>query len=533
MSINNELIARHGLDTLPMTTAPPGKVYQFVYNGDTIEINNYNNKPGSDEFRAFFMDKQSDLMLENMAQISSLSQNKSYVGFNSASFLFAIFVIFVVMQVTLRIGQIEDTDNFRSTNRNRNNRLGNHGVNFGYNQAHANEAQKRKLAVNQKNLLAILDALFKGQKPPDNYEIQFSKNLKNVLAFVTKSKHRFALKEILTSLIKQDRFGMLQNSNFMNAIGRMAQFEDKFLNNPADFCIEAAEPPKEFEQLLSFLLVKYPVPVFLKSAFFQNHLKIRKWFVAIAQGESLRELEGLPFSLSKKAAPFVWEAPEHLNPFQAFRYAQIRGFGADHDRALFLSSSLIEEENEGDETFWNSFLLFAINQGLDCPQDLALILNYVRYQRTHDTNFKLKGRTLKRLLEQADSWLEKTGRMEHNGEYMWSKSGLLPYSKVIEGEKWFVRELRSSNELVYEGDSLNHCVAEYDHSCYEGNIAIFSIRKAIDGRKNGKPIATVSVTIPNKRLSEVGANCNQPVKGKTLEVYNQWAALNGVDILPA
>ena len=40
---------------------------------------------------------------------------------------------------------------------------------------------------------------------------------------------------------------------------------------------------------------------------------------------------------------------------------------------------------------------------------------------------------------------------------------------------WAIRELLSSDELIYEGRAMQHCVRTYARSCYAGRASIWTM----------------------------------------------------------
>ena len=78
-------------------------------------------------------------------------------------------------------------------------------------------------------------------------------------------------------------------------------------------------------------------------------------------------------------------------------------------------------------------------------------------------NFSMRGRTPETLLRQVEEWHGQLGREAKGKELEWTPSQIGEFH-LLEGNEqmhnmkfWSIRELLSSDELIDEGQALQHC----------------------------------------------------------------------------
>jgi hypothetical protein len=289
--------------------------------------------------------------------------------------------------------------------------------------------------------------------------------------------------------------------------------------------------------LLEHLLHRYPVPKWLAPERFypallfpeictydwQAHLAVRAkllaWFIHLGQGGSLRELPGLGYPLSRKAAHFAATytagdvGPEHV-PFLGRCVAH----GVDEGIGGFLARNGAEEwapSRLGDLLDWAARERPAFHEFLH-------ILDYLEA----DGRRRLGHRSLASVTRDADLWAQGL-RRRAAPELTWSPCGIGPLVgyRSATGHDWDIVELCSSAVLQEETDRMHHCVASYDRRAHGRSCAIFSLRPR-DGSEPGRTLslATIEVYLSTRQIVQVRGKSNAGVDGERQACIRAWAA---------
>ena len=381
------------------------------------------------------------------------------------------------------------------------------------------------LANNADNYLRLIKAIAKGKAPPEVSQLDFPNHFQKIWNRNCYAGQKGAFYKLVVRILDLNQCSLLRSPLMLEALYRVARYNQDFVRSPEELKLGNQGLDVQFNTVLIHCFANYPVPLFLDSAFFHEELAHqRQWYIDIGQGKNIRQSEGLPIKMTKKMAHFFLEAPENQSVNYALRWAQVRGHGGSSWLAERIAEGWLGHNRFADEEFWDGVILFLARQESDITaRELLHILAYVGQLRQLRPDFSMRGRTLTRLSEQAQTWWEKCGRNLEGGGRWWPGMALGGYQVQDSNlETWVIVELTTEIELSAEGSTLNHCVGSYAHDCEQGHAAIFSLRKQVEDQVF-KPIATIEVDPENRAVTEARANCNQPVKGKALSHIENWA----------
>ncbi|NQY04667.1 MAG: PcfJ domain-containing protein, partial [Flavobacteriaceae bacterium] len=337
---------------------------------------------------------------------------------------------------------------------------------------------------------------------------------------------RETFKGLLIHLHNQKCYRVLMKRHNIEVLHNMATFGDKLVTNIEDWKPMCSDADTQLRSLIRHCFAQYEVPNFMETAFFQEKKKYMLWYVQLGRGRSVKDLKGMPIDLTKKMAHEFRTLQTGMTIHQALRYVQAKGFGAQHERALYIAHTVLSSNDFVDEEFWKTVVQFlAITKEYE-PQHVSLIIEFIGTKREANKTFSMKGRTMRALINQANEWQQKRNleRQANNGQ-SWKPSGIEPFEKVVEenGEQVLYRtvELLSSIDLYREGMEMEHCVAEYDENCIEGECAIFSLQRIVKGNSFER-LATIEVGLEEKEiLQEQGKYNSRPVD-KAYEMIKLW-----------
>lgn len=315
----------------------------------------------------------------------------------------------------------------------------------------------------------------------------------------------------------------------------------------------------QFRSLVRHLIVKYPVPEFLYSVFWEDERYMRDrgstLFAYLAQGGSLRKaLKPLDFRwrlgtavgrrfeharASLIAAPltkrmchtFMQSTSEHTL-MTAIRHAQVEAFGghrrvAERVCATWLGRGFAYD----DEPFWQPVLQWVCNQAMLDPAQIGPIVDWVRHRRSEDENgFSMKGRTAVSVLREVDRWHGELAAHRKALKGVYEPCGFAEYRgvrkvRLASGERqesWTITEVLNGRELRDEGRAHRHCVVSYGRSIEDGGTSIWSLQ--VDGVRT----LTIEVNNRTQQIVQIAGRFNRRPKPLEMKTIDQWAAKNGL-----
>lgn len=312
--------------------------------------------------------------------------------------------------------------------------------------------------------------------------------------------------------------------------------------------------------LANHLFVKYDIPDHLFNCWdvfhfyeygYEKDMYI-KWYIKIAQGESVRKI--LPIKLTKKQAHLFMQAPRNLSFEEAVRWAQITSmkgdkrlinavFEMESPCTIFCHRTYFEPTLEEWEHFWLTSFQFFINHPMLDRSQYRNVIDYVIYHKFGDgtresrenaplKNFEFANRSPLTLLDQVEMWHKGLETEKIKGFKEWEKSSTddFLFEEGIEGRKshkiWRIRELLNNRELRKEGRAMHHCVFSYVNSCKSGRTSIWSL--TLEQHNEEVRCVTVEMNIASKKIIQIQRKYNKPPSVKEKEIIKRWVAKEGL-----
>ena len=321
----------------------------------------------------------------------------------------------------------------------------------------------------------------------------------------------------------------------------MAPVRHHTIATPEEFAPRGCSPERVAHQFMRHLFGQQTLPRWLwKGIWQQGHQDLLLPAIYALKGQSLRELPNPPAALSKRLVHHFLRAPMGSCYQEGYRWAQVRRWGGNMRHFVSLRDTLIWV-NDDEKAFWESLIQFLASQPPITPKEVALLHQYLRYQRfgrhqrgewedsfpqqPENPHFKYLHLSLETLLGHARQHEAEFGQLYQARLKGWPK--LLPqltfgYMSVDAQVRWEAVELTSQQQLMLESRRMNHCVKTYVHYCLRGTSSIFSLRR------NGKPVATIDLNPRTMKVDQVQGPCNTPLEGEVQEAYEVWLACAGV-----
>ena len=380
-------------------------------------------------------------------------------------------------------------------------------------------------------------------------------------SFLEGELNGLASKSKQAGIISKERVNVIQHTIFDNNTD-----QDHFFDNICMFSEFWIRCPLDWDKasgrsLLEHLFVHYELPTFLTKCWYreckQENLQWLLIYIGYAQGGSVKQIvKNFDWTVpSKKLWHLLLQAPTGLSPRNAICYCEIQRLnGNDYiyeniNRYNASSINLLLGENKDKIAFWYGMVHWLVSNQI-VRHEIRRVLGwayhqFTEHQRTGD-NFVMDGRSLEKVRAETAKYyyvrdaarrrrrraarerrrlcaeeLNRRAEQEYlytpNSEelktYQWDKSH---FSWDVPKTKWRFVELSSSKELSDEGEAMDHCVASYDKSCFDGKIAIISLRY------EGISKATIEINTKSHALIQTAGYCNQDVTSAEMKLIEKW-----------
>lgn len=329
--------------------------------------------------------------------------------------------------------------------------------------------------------------------------------------------------------------------------GRWIRKPDRWLGNDSD------DPREIMRSLIEHLFATWQMPGCFDSAWREkgelSYLE-RDWYCHLAAGGSLRNVQGMPPSISSRALHLAMEAPAELNIRQALRFGQVRAAGGSEDLLSEVLASRMVRDLSNDALWSRLIAKLAAAENFD-PADYGIIADALM-ELIHANNFrladKLVGRPVTELLAHCRRYWNAMldAVLVHDPEWRcrdisnpnlrfeihrrnaerWAR---LPYTKTYESTWkegsgvvcYFIEELTSQWQLVAESREMKHCVDTYGRDCRRGVCSIFSVRT----REAGVAVShlTIEVHRRTRRIVQVRGRRNRYFTAASAPLLRKWA----------
>jgi hypothetical protein len=297
-----------------------------------------------------------------------------------------------------------------------------------------------------------------------------------------------------------------------------------------------------FRGLAEHLLARYPTPVFLYNAFFEDDAELLASVVgAVAGGASLFsqcDQGALPVPLTRRMCHEVMLSPARTQVLTAIRSAQVAAVGGNSMlvRAWMTTDPGRRLQTAERERFWHGVLRWlAMN-----PVPFAIVaplMDYVEHRYSEDGAFSMKRRTAAAILRAMADWHAALANARASDRTVFPRSGFragrferqlrLP-NGVIEQRVWKIEEILSAVALAAEGSEMRHCVYAYAPAVQRGRTSIWSMTLSHEGPTHR--VLTIEVRNPERRVVQARGKCNRVISGLELQILDAWASQNGLQV---
>lgn len=221
--------------------------------------------------------------------------------------------------------------------------------------------------------------------------------------------------------------------------------------------------------------------------------------------------------------------------------------GDEHLADAVIDSRLVDQFHV--EPFWETVLLFFINNSMLDPVHVGPILDYICHQRyvpqeqinpdgtieyldPQEPNSTMKGRTPDSILRRLDTWHRGLSKSVRKALKRWPSSGFKGFATVDEdmqaGEmrSWTIEEILNIPDLIDEGRAMHHCVATYKSSCINGHKSIWAMKVEYLSSKMTRRVMTIELVNRNRSVCQVrGRNNSRPRDTLSGRAQNGWDIL--------
>lgn len=315
-----------------------------------------------------------------------------------------------------------------------------------------------------------------------------------------------------------------------------------WLRPPEEWIPGTRNARRALASLTRHLVASWPVPAVLDGAWTSGDARQRGWWLHVASGRNLRTAEGLPWALTKRAAHEALLAPESVGVAGALRWGQVLSLGGTARLARALLGTRLGRTVGEHEDFWETVIRWLVGHPLLDPAHLGPIVDYLHAQKfvvpagataAPQPGLTMRDRQPRALLAQVTAWHR---RLAQARRWVGTDASLpLTWAASPALEAWSyeaaearggrvvhqVVPLLSVEDLVLEGQRLEHCVASYAWSCARGAASIWSLRRREAGGLT--PLLTIEVDPRTRRVVQARRKRNAFPDAATTSLLQRWA----------
>jgi len=149
------------------------------------------------------------------------------------------------------------------------------------------------------------------------------------------------------------------------------------------------------------------------------------------------------------------------------------------------------------------------------------IFDWYRSMSEENKKFDITSYDLKRAIQLSEEWHKVIAGKGEGKIYTpleRDEYGNITDPRVVYkfDDGWYVVELDNKNDLMVEGNKMNHCVGSYWDEVQSGNSKIFSLRDP-----NGKPHVTIELDKGNK-IRQISGNSNSEPSPELQQKIDEW-----------
>ena len=339
---------------------------------------------------------------------------------------------------------------------------------------------------------------------------------------------------------------------------RMAAYAGQWLREPESWSPGTGGCPREIiKNLLEHLFAIWPMPDCFDSAWLvkgELHYLERDWYCHLACGGSLRNVSGMPPSISSRALHLARTAPANLTIRQALRWGQVKAAGGSEELlAEVLASRMVRDLSN--DAVWSRLIEKVIAAEHFRPRHFGIIADTLLEVISKDGGERaeiLVNLPLPELLRHSRRFWQAILKVVRASHPEWKRTDIdcanlrrelhqqttehwprLPRTKPFEGichhgDRTIpcrIVELTYQWQLVAESKAMRHCVDSYVRKCRLGRSSIFSVRT--DENEAGNPLPTSHLTIEvnrqSRKIIQVRGKWNQSFAPGRIPLLRKWA----------
>jgi hypothetical protein len=143
-------------------------------------------------------------------------------------------------------------------------------------------------------------------------------------------------------------------------------------------------------------------------------------------------------------------------------------------------------------------------------------LDFYRDEKRRNPNFNISNFDMQHLKEMSEEWHQVNAGMGSGKMYEPVDKNNIVF-KYDEPKNWTIQKVTSENDLLTEGNLMNHCVGSYFYDVERGRKRIFSLRD-----EKNKPKATIALDGFKNTVLEIQANSNSEPDQTIKSVIGEW-----------
>lgn len=258
--------------------------------------------------------------------------------------------------------------------------------------------------------------------------------------------------------------------------------------------------------------------------------KFIPWYLAVAQGKSLFK-ECTKGILSKKETHAFLIAPNEFtvdqNIWWARGYSESGGHIGTAGKIARSNLAVKDYKNE----FWISVMRFFVRFPTNVAE-MNDIMDFFVYTLRENENYSLKGRSLEAVRTSCEVWHRFLNKQKSIGGGTWEGCPIDDTSYAV-GKKenqtyWTMRQIKTGNDLLKEGQAMRHCVVAYKRECMEGKNFIWSLSSK-DSAGNKKRNLTIQMD-KHYNIIQYRGLANRAPRPNEEHILQRWARDKDVNI---
>lgn len=337
----------------------------------------------------------------------------------------------------------------------------------------------------------------------------------------------------------------------VNASARIACHRFSWKRNPFGWDIPASSPFVQMRSLAHYLFDEYPVPGFMTSVWWKTYPQ--QWeidlYLYLASGRGVRQFSrSSPFPLTRRMSALFMQAPDDLQPGEAFRWSQVLALGGKDRLARTLINLTMLSSVTSDEPFWETVIRFLIQHQPLAASEVTEIVKFIQEQRYEPAekvwgsdagndpvqpDFSLRGRTLMSLRRHMVHWRDDLIVKGYQPpvpvdplDQQWESTQIDGFRFERDGVEWAIEELLTPRALKQEGARMQHCVADYISFCKNHASSIWSMR--MQQGESQKRVLTIEVIPDTRMILQARGKLNRAPTETDMKLLSHWAAQAGL-----